>query len=341
MIPARTSKRYFDKTKLLIISDKTPTHVQLGDLPSYLSSGDLVVVNHSGTLPSSFRGKITRTQESVEIRLAAFQGSNVHNLQNWLAFSFGAGDWKTPTEKRGLVPKLIEGDTIVFSQDLSARIVEVKHERLLRIKFLSDHLEQALHLHGCPIQYSYLSSNLKIWDQQTIFSGPSISVEPPSAGFQFTWDMIFRLRKKGVRIASILHSAGITSTGSVELDALLPLDEWYEVSEEAAQEVRLAKRHGKKVLALGTTVLRALESSVRQGEVQASNGLTNLKIHPKYKLQTATSLFTGMHEIGTSHMEILNAFCGCDTVIEAYREANEYGYKGHEYGDVTLLDCMA
>lgn len=192
---------------------------------------------------------------------------------------------------------------------------------------------------GHPIQYSYLTEELKVWDQQTIFAGPPISVEPPSAAFPFSWEIILKLKAKGVEIAHLLHSAGISSTGSRELDKLLPLTEWYEIPKETADKVNLAKQQGRKIIAFGTTVLRALESAFQNGKINASSGLTTLKITPRHKIQSATGLITGMHELGTSHMEILNSFCPSVAIEKAYRQAEEIGYRGHEYGDISLLTC--
>ncbi len=325
-----------------VIHSKTSITLSTNDkgiLEETLNKGDLLVVNNSATLPSSFSGYIRRTGARVEIRLASFQGPSLNDLQNWLGFSFGSGDWKMSTEDRGPAPQILTGDQIVFGDDLFVEIIEVQYERLLRIRFVSDHLAKALYKYGRPIQYSYLNSELKIWDQQTIFSGAPISVEPPSAGFAFTWEAIFRLKSKGIQVATVTHGAGISSTGSRQLDDLLPLAEWYEVPERTADQINLSKSNGKKIVALGTTVLRALESAVTDGKVVASSGLTQLKIEPGHRIQAVTSLFTGMHELGSSHMEILNAFCGVQTIELGYKEASERGYLGHEYGDLSLLDC--
>lgn len=344
MNPAGTSQRKFDQTQLLILSDQAPRHAKFGEIAGYLQPGDLLIVNNSATLPSSFNGHVGRTGQPVELRLAAFQGTNTQDLRHWLAFSFGSGDWKIPTEKRGPAPQILPGDQIIFGEDLIAKdliaeITEVRFDRLLRIRFVSPHLPRALYRWGRPIQYSYLQTELKVWDQQTIFSGLPISVEPPSAGFQMTWEMTFKLKAKGVGLASVTHAAGISSTGSESLDGLLPLPEYYEVSQATVDQVQAAKKGGHRIVALGTTVLRALESAMNRGELQASRGLTKLKISSQHPIQSATSLVTGMHELGTSHRQILNAFCGPQMIEAGYQEAEQRGYLDHEYGDLSLLDC--
>ena len=180
---------------------------------------------------------------------------------------------------------------------------------------------------------------MEIWDQQTLFSGPPISAEPPSASFQFTWNLVFELQKKGVRLAHLLHSAGISSTGDPQLDRLLPLPEWYEIPEETVNLVQEAKENGNRVVALGTTVLRALESAATEGQLNPGKGMAAMKITPGYRFQWVDALITGMHEPGSSHMKILDSLCSLSLIEQGYSEAISKGYRGHEYGDVSLLNC--
>jgi S-adenosylmethionine:tRNA ribosyltransferase-isomerase len=338
MKPATTSKRLLEEAKLLVLSPKAKIiHEKMGALGDFLNPGDLLVVNRSATLPSSFRGYLKRTGEFIEIRLAAFQGTNPSQLDNWLGISFGLGDWRIPTEKRGVPPTVVRGDQIILGKDLMAEVTHIEDQRILGIKFISSSLQENLYKYGKPIQYSYLKEELEVWDQQTIFSGPPISVEPPSASFQFTWKLIFQLQKKGVRLAHLLHGAGLSSTGDSYLNSLLPLKEWYEVPRETVDMINTTKRKGHRVIAFGTSVLRALESARQKEELVAGSGKTTLKITPGYKFHHVDGLITGMHELGTSHMEILNAFCPTHLIKKAYKEAIEKAYRGHEYGDISLL----
>jgi len=340
MKPANSAKRLYEETKLLVLSEQNKvSHSTVNSLVDFLDVDDLLVVNRSATLPASFSGQIERTHQVVEIRLAAFQGPDPSQLQNWFAFSFGAGDWTIPTEKRGLPPALSPGDRVIIGEDLIADIVSVQHERLLSIRFLSSSLQKSLYTHGRPIQYSYHKDALEIWDQQTIFSGPAISVEPPSASFPLTWQMIFRLKNKGIRLASLLHGAGISSTGSQYLDSKLPLREWYSIPSATRELINTTKSNGNRVVALGTTVLRAIESAADNGQAQAGAGLTTLKFSPGYQFKTIDTLITGMHEFGTSHRDVLNALCPPELVQVGYEQVEFHDYRDHEYGDISLLDC--
>jgi S-adenosylmethionine:tRNA ribosyltransferase-isomerase len=338
MKPARTSQRLLGETRMLVLAnDGRILHSWAHQIATCFDPGDLLIVNRSATLPSSFHAYLARTGEDFEIRLAAFQGPDAHTLTQWRALAFGAGDWRIPTENRGQPPHIREGDEIILGEDLRARVLACEHSRLLSLEFVSNNLEQNLYRYGRPIQYSYLENPLDIWDQQTIFSGPPLSTEAPSASFPFTWDLILRLKQKGVQIATILHGAGISSTGSEALDLLLPLEEYYEIPASTVLKIRQAQRDRKRIIALGTSVLRAIETAGQQGPIVSGSGLTRLRLGPDSVLKVATGLITGMHELGSSHRSILAAFRPAEHIGRGYEEAEQRSYRSHEYGDICLL----
>ena len=292
------------------------------------------MVNRSGTLPSSFKGYVHGTDEAIEIRLAAFRGADVSDLSHWAAVSFGDGDWHLPTERRGPAPRLKVGDEVRIAPGLSAKILRVDPQfyRLIHIEFQSPSLVKALYASGRPIQYSYLREELRVWDQQTIFSGPPLSVEPPSAGFPFHWKQILDLKSQGVEIASVLHGAGLSSTGDPALDSRFPLDEYFDVPFDTTKLIERTHRNGHRVVALGTSAARALESSLRQAA-----GYTDLKLGPHSSLRLVDALITGMHEPGTTHADLMQAFCKAEVLTKAVREAEWLGYRSHEFGDLTFI----
>lgn len=346
MIPAENSKRLFDETKLMVIKPPSAggvTHAKVGDLLQQLRPGDLLIVNRSGTLPSSFKGSVERTGASIEIRLAAFNGKSTSDLSHWRAIVFPDGDWRTPTEERPSAPSLAPGDVIRVAHDLTflVRDVDPVHPRLLSIAIQSSRLVQRLYENGRPIQYSYLTEDLDVWDQQTPFAGPPISVEPPSASFPLSWNLILQMKRNGVGIASILHGAGLSSTGDPGLDARLPLSEYFEIPSETAWLIAETKRRGGRIVALGTTVVRAVESAFAHSPTVRLKGYTELRLGADSDLRVADSLITGMHEPGTSHSQLMLAFCDCKLIEHAQREADRLKYRSHEYGDLTMLDCKA
>lgn len=349
MKPASTSARKKGSTKLMVLSHRDRVdHSRVRHLGDFLEAGDLIVVNTSATLPASFRGQVERSREPLELRLASYQGprddrlaGSPRDLSSWLAVVFGDGTWKQATEARGNPPDLQDGDRLRIGTDLHAKIVEVDRasNRLVRIQFESKNLEHSLYEYGKPIQYSYLREQLQPWDQQTIFSGPPISVEPPSATFPFTWGQAFGLQKAGIGFVPILHGAGISTTGDDSLDGRLPFPEYFEIPPTSAEMINRAVQRGTRIVALGTTVARALESSAEDGFVGKLSGLTNLKIAPGLELQIVQALISGMHEPGTSHFELQKVFCNSHLISRGHDEAAARGYKVHEYGDLTFLTC--
>lgn len=304
MRPAQSSGRRYGETQLLVVETQgrgrlIPTKVEhLGD---FLKADDLLVVNRSGTLPASFHGKLERTEESIELRLATFRGTNSTDLSDWGAVAFGAGDWRTLTEERGAAPPLKTGDRFQFGPDLHAsiRYVDPEFSRLVHVHFESAHLVRELYRVGRPIQYSYLQSPLEVWDQQTLFAGPPLSVEPPSAALPLQWTNILKLQRRGVRLATLVHGAGLSSTGDPALDARFPLDEYFALGEETLDLVMQTKLRGGRIVALGTSVVRALESAFAHPAKPILTGRTTLRLGAESPLAVVDSLITGMHERGT------------------------------------------
>lgn len=346
-----TAERLYDKTRLLVFQGPQEIHHRyMADFAASFQAGDVLVVNRSATLPASFWGQVQDAHSGqtvpLEIRLAAFQGPEPSQPLYWQAIAFGAGDWRQPTELRGKPPVLVAGDVITFGDDLSAHILQVENERLLTLRFDSENLLPALYAHGQPIQYAYHTQPLEVWDQQTLFSGPPISVEPPSASFSLSGALLKRLQARGVRLVSLLHSAGLSSTGDAALDARLPLAEWYDIPADTVRHILNARAQGRRVMALGTTVMRALESAAQRGEGFAMpesraslTGLSRLKVRPGYRFQVVNALVTGMHEPESSHMHILKTLCPLALIQQGYQEAADLGYRGHEYGDLSLVNC--
>jgi S-adenosylmethionine:tRNA ribosyltransferase-isomerase len=200
------------------------------------------------------------------------------------------------------------------------------------VRFDSPHLVESLYAAGSPIQYSYLEEELKVWDQQTLFSSFPISVEPASASFPFTWQTLFKLQERGVHIGSLLHGAGISSTGDSEFDKVFPLDEFFEIPKATIKQIQETKLKGGRVFALGTTVARALESAFLDEKNIIASGRTELRLSRTSQLRVTDCLITGMHEPETSHFHLMEAFGKTETLTEQTKE-----YRSHEYGDLTIF----
>ncbi len=161
----------------------------------------------------------------------------------------------------------------------------------------------------------------------------------PSAARPLAWELVLAIRAKGAHFASITHAAGLSSSGDVGLDAALPLREAYDVPLDTAEAIATTRARDGRVIAVGTTVVRALESAAFWGfgTVVAGGRDTDLVIAKGHALRAADILFTGMHEPGTSHDVLLQAFASRDLLVRAFASAERWGFLGHEFGDSMLV----
>lgn len=306
-----------------------------------LRSGDLVVANDAATLPASLHGTHTRTGAPIEIRLAGRRSLDPEAIADFSAVVFGAGDYHLRTEDRPAPPLLAQGDRLRLGP-LTATITGILgHVRLVALHFdgSPDAIWAGLAAHGRPIQYAHVQAPLVLWDVWTTIAGPPVAFEPPSAGFVLDWRTLAALHSAGIDFTTITHAAGISSTGDVELDRRLPLDEPYDITENTAKAIGEAHARGGRVIAVGTTVVRALEHAAgTDGVVRAGRGMANQRIGPGTPLRVVDAILTGVHEPGTSHYELLGAFADRRTLERADAELNARDYRLHEFGDSVLVE---
>jgi S-adenosylmethionine:tRNA ribosyltransferase-isomerase len=255
---------------------------------------------------------------------------------------FGSGDFRTPTEKRGNAPSLSAGERLELDGSLVAEVLRVDPEepRLVDVRFPVSGAElfSALYRAGRPVQYAYVARELELWDFQNRFAARPWAVEMPSAGQVLDWEILLALRARGVSLAHVTHAAGISSTGSPSLDRRFPLSERYEIGERAAAAIRAAKERKGRVVAVGTTVVRALEASYAiRGRLAADAGEARLLIGPGFRPRVVDGVLSGMHERGTSHFALLEAFADGALLASALEAAERAGYMEHEFGDATLV----
>jgi S-adenosylmethionine:tRNA ribosyltransferase-isomerase len=302
-------------------------------LPDLLAPGDLLVVNDAATLPASLPGRVAR--ERVELRLAAHLGGT-----RWRAVLLGRGDWRTRTEHRPPPPAVSPGARIEIAGELAALVTGVSavSERLIDVAF--DASETAvwreLYANGRPVQYAHLRDALDLWSVQTAYGARPWSVEMPSAGRPLAWSLLMDLRRRGVPIATLTHGAGLSSTGDPAIDALLPLPERYDLPAETVAAIATARAGGGRVIAVGTTVVRALEGAAQTG-LEPGVGITDLVIGAGHRLQVVDGLVSGMHDPTESHFRLLSAFAPRPLLLGAWHHAVGAGYLGHEFGDVSLI----
>lgn len=317
------------------------SHTQRSAFTQFVRPYDLVVANDAATLPASLHGVHVKTGSPVEVRLAGRPSLKPEDVTRFNAVLFGAGDFHTRTEDRPLPPVLTVGDKLTLGP-LTATVEELLgHNRFVSLFFegTPDEVWNGLAHHGRPIQYAHMTTPLALWDVWTKIAGLPVALEAPSASFIFDWSVIAGLRKRGAEFATLTHAAGISSTGDDELDRYLPLAEPYRIPETTAVAIRRAKTQGGRIVAVGTSVVRALEHAATiDGNVKAGEGLATQHISAGSRLRLVDVIVSGTHEPGTSHYELLRAFVDDGTLIRTITEMDERGYLTHEFGDSVLIE---
>jgi S-adenosylmethionine:tRNA ribosyltransferase-isomerase len=307
-----------DEVRMLVTDRSTGTHahVQFAELAAFLRAGDLLVVNDSATLP------------------AAIPALRADGLQLMLHLSTKIDDRIWMTEPRGTVLcgeelQLPHGGSVV-----TIAPVEPEQPRLWYAWFqLPKPMHEYLARFGAPIRYGYVTQRFPLQDYQTIFARESGSSEMPSAARPFTLRVLHALEQRGVELATITLHCGVASFEEPERPAI----ERYAVPQATADAINAARKERRRVIAVGTTVVRALESSMQDRALITSRGWTDLVIDERHRMQAVDALLTGFHSGTATHQAILRAFVDPPLLAEAYDVAAEHGYYCHEFGDVHLL----
>jgi S-adenosylmethionine:tRNA ribosyltransferase-isomerase len=337
----RAVQRPAEARMLRATADGRLIHVPRAVWLEALRPGDLVIANDAATLPASLTGIHESTGRPIEVRLAARRSLAPDDIREFTAVVFGAGDFRTPTESRPAPPTLTNGDRLRLGP-LTATVAEtLRHPRLVQLAFdaSTDRIWAGIARHGRPVQYAHLPDTLDLWDAWTIIAGQPAAFEPPSAGFLFDWRSIAALRARGVGFTTITHAAGLSSTGDPTLDARLPFDEPYCIPLAAAGALARAQDAGGRVVAVGTTVARALEHAASyDGRVHPGFGLATQRIGASTPILVVDIIVSGVHERGSSHYELLRAFADDQTLERMAAEMAVAGYRSHEFGDSVLIE---
>ncbi len=314
-----------DAVRLLVTTPAGHEHATFADLPRFLSAGDLLVANESATLAASLEARGPSGTYTLDLSTRYAEGL-------WLA------EPRWDPAHPGPMP--IEAGEEARVGDATVRYV-APYPGIPRLWFITADrpLEPILEHAGVPIHYGYVP---KIWPleaYQSLFSRVPGSVEMPSAARPITPRIREALEGAGIRFASVLLHSGVSSleieTDKVEEQAVYP--EPFQVSQATADLVNRTREGGHRVVAIGTTVVRALESSWTPDGVRARGGFTRLFVHPGNPVRSVDGLLTGFHDPVTSHLAMLAALIGLPRVMEAYRAAIGNGYRWHEFGDSHLI----
>jgi S-adenosylmethionine:tRNA-ribosyltransferase-isomerase (queuine synthetase) len=317
------------------------TSLRRTSLIDLLQPGDVVIANDAATLPASLKGVHLHTGMEVEVRLAARASLAPDDMRRFHAIVFGAGDHRTRTEDRALPPPLAPGQRLRLGSLTAVIEALLGHPRLIALRFEHSSAEiwAGLARDARPVQYAHMPQSLELWDVWTPIAAQPVAYEPPSAGFVLDWQLLASFAAKGIVFATITHAAGISSTGDPDLDRLLPFDEPYRIPVATERALRRACRENRRAVAIGTTVVRALEhSAARFGAVVAGDGVADQRIGAHTQLRVVDAILSGTHEPGTSHYDLLHAFAGERVLRRADRVLDADGFRTHEFGDSVLIE---
>ncbi|MFE0134276.1 S-adenosylmethionine:tRNA ribosyltransferase-isomerase [Streptomyces sp. NPDC059037] len=318
-----------DAVRLLVSRGTEVSHHAFAELPALLRAGDLLIVNTSRTLPAAVDGTLGHARVVVHFSTRGDDGRwavELRDPDNWGTTRARAGG---PAYSYVQLP----GDAhLICEEPLAAGSGRLWWARV------SGDVPALLHRHGRPIRYSYTERDQPLSAYQTVFALPSAdgsgSAEMPSAARPFTEHLVAQLVSRGVQFAPVTLHTGVASPEAHEP----PYPERFAVPETSARLINAARAGGGRVIAVGTTAVRAVESATGpDGAVRAAEGRTELVVTPERGVRVVDGLLTGLHEPGASHLLMLEAVAGRAAVDRGYTEAVRRLYLWHEFGDVHLI----
>lgn len=316
-----------DASRLLVYNKESHTaeDKHFFDLLDYLHRGDVLVINNTRVLPARIYGKRENSGGKVEFLLC-----KRINLTDWEVLARPAR-------------KAMPGETIVFGDDLSAHVLEYREEgeRLVRFEFNGVFEDIVSRIGEMPLPH-YIHERLQDKDRyQTVYSKEEGSSAAPTAGLHFTPELMEKIRAAGVEIVEVLLHVGLGTFRPVKTDNVLDHkmhSEYFSIGSEAADRINLAVKEGRRVIAVGTTAVRVLESaSTDDGFVHARSGDTSIFIYPPYRFKVVKGLITNFHLPESTLIMLVSAFIGREETLRIYKHAVEQRYRFFSFGDATLL----
>jgi S-adenosylmethionine:tRNA ribosyltransferase-isomerase len=317
-----------DGVRLLVGGPDGVSHHRFADLPGLLAAGDVLVVNRSATLPAAVA--VTGSDLVVHFSTARPAGGAAGGAagERWLVElrrSEGAATVPYGTGTAGDRLPLAGGAVLTLRS---------RYGRLWLADVDVGSVHSYLAAHGRPIRYGYVERDWSLSAYQTVFGTEPGSAEMPSASRPFTAELVTRLVTVGVVFAPITLHTGVASLEAHEP----PYPEWYDVPPVTARLVEQARAAGQRVIAVGTTAVRAIETAAApDGRVRPGRGWTDLVVTPRRGVRVVDGLLTGFHEPRASHLQLLAAVAGEPLLARCYAEAVAGGYRWHEFGDLNLL----
>lgn len=319
-----------DESRLMVLNRDTQEiqHARFAQLPEFLSSGDLMVLNNTKVIPAHLMGRKERTGGKVEVLLLSPRGE---------------GRWEALVKRSS---RIDPGTRLIFGDGrLVARILDrIDDEgRLIQFEHNGD-LRELLEEIGRPPLPPYIKRESEMHDReryQTIYAKKDGAVAAPTAGLHFTKSLLARLEAKNIKTVELTLHVGLGTFQPVRAENVEDHKlhaENLEVTPDAAQRINGAKTSGARIVAVGTTSVRALESSVdTSGYVLPGSGSTDIFIYPGYRFRVVDIMVTNFHLPKSTLLMLVSAFAGREFVMKAYREAVEEKYRFYSYGDAMLI----
>ncbi len=315
-----------DHSKLLVLNRKNRTreHKKFFNIIDFLKKDDILVINRTKVIPARLFGK-KETGSVMECFLL-----KRYDLYTWEVLL-------KPAKKLKL------GQKIIFSNELSAELVEIKDDgnRILKFEF-EGRFEEILDKLGEMPLPPYIAEKLEDKNRyQTVYAKEGESVAAPTAGLHFTEELLEKIREKGVTIAEVFLDVGLGTFRPVQVENILEHNmhsESYRVPEETADIINKAKKNNQRIIAVGTTSVRTLESVVNEdGIVEAKEGNTSIFIYGDYKFKVVDGIITNFHLPKSTLIMLISAFGGKEFIFESYEEAIKEKYRFYSFGDSMFI----
>ena len=318
-----------DDSRLMVLPAGTDSvqHRKFFELTDYIDSGDCIVLNDTRVFPARLIGNKEKTDAEIEIFLLNPNGDGT-----WEALSRPA-------------KRLRNGTRIIFKDGLlHAEIVEKGADGYVRVRLESEiDIQDAIDISGVTPLPPYIKRESTERDRtryQTVYAQKRGAVAAPTAGLHFSEGLLKKLSDSGVNITSVTLHVGIgtfrpLSEGEAKNNILH--DEYCEIPEDTVRKIEQCRKDGKRVIAVGTTTARALESASASGRIKPFSGWTNIFIKPPYRFKSVDALITNFHLPRSSLLMMVSAFTGRERILNAYEIAVQQGYRFYSYGDAMLI----
>lgn len=324
---AQTPAEPRDSSRLLVYhrQDETVEHKVFRDIIDYLNPGDALVVNDTRVIPARLYGKKQSTGREVEFLLL-----NQLSKDTWEVIM-------RPGKKLRI------GDRVEFAEDLQAEILEKKEDGVTRVKFYFEGLfEPLLERYGNMPLPPYITKRLEDRQRyQTVYAKENGSAAAPTAGLHFTPELMEKIRKKGIDIIPVLLHVGLGTFRPVKVDNVenhRMHSEYYSISADSARRINETRKKGGRIIAVGTTSVRTLESVADEdGSIKEQSGNTEIFIYPGYRFKCVDALITNFHLPESTLLMLISAFMGKEQALSLYRLAVQERYRFFSFGDAMLI----